>query len=328
MRTIVIRTPGGPEVLELREMPDPEPPFGHVRIRVALAGVNRADLIQRAGFYPAPPGVPADIPGLEYVGTIDALGSGTTRFKGGERVYGLVGGGAYADYIIAHEREVALALPNRSDEELGAAAEAFVTAYDALITRGRLQPGERVLVHAAGSGVGTAGIQIGRALGCTVLGTSRTADKLDRCLQLGLDHGIVTTNSKFADAVLAATGGAGVDVVLDLVGGSYLPETILAAASRARIVLVGLTAGMQADVNLGIVLRKRLEIVGTVLRSRPLEEKFDAARLLERNINPWLERGIVKSVVDRIFRLEDAAEAHKYVASNTSFGKVLLDLRT
>lgn len=328
MHAIVIRTPGGPEVLELRNVADPEPPHGHVRIRVKFAGVNRADLIQRAGFYPAPPGVPADIPGLEYVGTIDAVGEGTTRFKGGERVYGLVGGGAYAEYILAHEREVALAPQSPSDEVVGAAPEAFVTAYDALVTRGRLQPGERVLVHAAGSGVGTAGVQIARALGCTVLGTSRTADKLERCRTIGLDHGIVTTSAKFAAAVLESTGGAGVDVVLDLVGGAYVSETIQAAASRARIVLVGLTAGAQADVNLGLVLRKRLEIIGTVLRSRPLEEKLEAARLLERTITPWLERGVVRPVVDRIFPLAEAAQAHKYVASNESFGKVLLDVQT
>lgn len=327
MRVIAIRAPGGPEVLEQRDIVTPEPPFGHVRIRVSFAGVNRADLLQRAGFYPAPPGVPADIPGLEYVGTIDAVGEGASRFKGGERVYGLVGGGAYAECILAHEREVALAPSNLSDELVGAAPEAFATAYDALVTRGRLQPGERVLVHAAGSGVGTAGVQIARALGCTVLGTSRTADKLERCKPLGLDHGIVATNASFADAVLAATQGAGVDVVLDLVGGAYVAETTLAAASQARLVLVGLTAGAQTNLNLGVVLRKRLEIIGTVLRSRPLVEKIDVARLLERTISPWLERGVVKPVVDRVFPLSKAAEAHAYVASNESFGKVLLDVR-
>jgi len=327
MRVIAIRTPGGPEVLELRDVADLQPPHGHVRIRVSYAGVNRADLLQRQGFYPPPENIPPEIPGLEYVGTIDAVGPNCSRFKGGELVYGLVGGAAYAEFIVVHEREVALAPANTSEEELGAVPEAFVTAYDALVTRGKLQPGERVLVHAAGSGVGTAGIQIARALGCTVIGTSRTADKLERCKSLGLDHGIVVTNSKFADSVKECTGGAGVDVVLDLVGGSYVPESIIAAAPRARLVLVGLTAGVQAEVNLGIILRKRLEIIGTVLRSRPLEEKIAAARMLEKTISPWLERSIVKSVVDRVFPLSAAAEAHKYVASNESFGKVLLDVR-
>ncbi|MBK9259737.1 MAG: NAD(P)H-quinone oxidoreductase [Polyangiaceae bacterium] len=327
MRAIVIRSPGGPEVLELRDVPDPNPPFGHVRIRVAFAGVNRADLLQRAGFYPAPPGVPADIPGLEYVGTIDAVGDGVTRFSAGERVYGIVGGGAYAEYVVVHEREVARAPQSLGDELAGAAPEAFVTAYDALVVRGRLQPGERVLVHAAGSGVGTAGVQIAKALGCFVIGTSRTPDKLERCRSFGMDEGIVVTNAQFADAVRACTNGGGVDVVLDLVGGPYLPETINAAALRARIVLVGLSAGATADINLGLVLRKRLELIGTVLRSRPLEEKIEAATMLERNIGPWLERGVVKPIVDRVFPLADAAEAHRYVASNASFGKVLLDVR-
>jgi putative PIG3 family NAD(P)H quinone oxidoreductase len=328
MRIIAIRTPGGPEVLEVRQVADAYPPHGHVRVRVSYAGVNRADLLQRAGFYPPPENIPEEIPGLEYVGKVDALGSGITRFNCGERVYGLVGGAAYADYVVAHEREIALAPLTPNEDVVGAAPEAFVTAYDALVTRGRLQPGERVLIHAAGSGVGTAGVQIARALGCTVIGTSRTPDKLERCKAIGLDHGIVTPNAKFADAVLEYTGGAGVDVVLDLVGGAYVPETIIAAASRARIVLVGLTGGAKADINLGLVLRKRLEIIGTVLRSRPLEEKLEVARLLERTITPWLERSVVKPVVDRIFPMAEAAEAHKYLASNESFGKVLLDFRS
>jgi putative PIG3 family NAD(P)H quinone oxidoreductase len=327
MRAVVIRSPGGPEVLELRELPDPEPPFGHVRIAVRAAGVNRADLLQRAGLYPAPKGVPADIPGLEYMGVVDAVGAGVTRFVGGERVYGIVAGGAYATRLVAHEREIALVPSGLSDEDAAAVPEAFVTALDALVVRGRLAPGERVLIHAAGSGVGTAGVQIGRALGCTVLGTSRTSDKLDLCKKLGLDEGIVATDGKFADQVLARTGGAGVDVVLDLVGGAYFPESMACAAPKARIVVVGLTGGASAETNLGLLLRKRLEVVGTVLRSRPLEEKIAAAELLDRTIGAWLRRGIVKPIVDRVFPLSEAAEAHRYVASNASFGKVLLDAR-
>ncbi|HRI72500.1 MAG TPA: NAD(P)H-quinone oxidoreductase, partial [Polyangium sp.] len=316
-----------PEVLEVRDVPDVVPTFGHVRIRVTYAGVNRADLLQRAGFYPPPENTPPDIPGLEYVGTIDVVGPGVTRFKGGERVYGLVGGAAYAEYVVAHEREVALAPASLSDELAGGAPEAFVTAYDALVTRGRLQPGERVLVHAAGSGVGTAGVQIARALGCTVFGTSRTADKLERCKELGLDHGIVTTDGKFAEKIRECTSGKGVDVVLDLVGGGYVAETMIAAAKRARIVVVGLTGGASANLNLNLLLVKRIEIIGTVLRSRPLEEKIEAAKMLEGTITQWLERGMVKPVIDRVFSMSEAAAAHEYVASNVSFGKVLLDMR-
>ena len=324
MRAIVIREPGGPEVLELRNVPSPEPPHGHLRVTVRYAGVNRADLLQRMGVYPAPPGVPIDIPGLEYAGVVDALGAGVTRFAIGDRVMGLVGGGAYAEQIVTHEREVVRVPDGLSDERAAASPEAFLTAYDALVVRGGLRPGERVLVHAAGSGVGTAGVQIARALGCFVVGTSRTQDKLDRCRRLGLDVGVVPAKGRFADAVKAATGGVGVDVVLDLVGGAYVPETIACVAPRARIVLVGLTAGRIAELDLGALLQRRLTLVGTVLRSRPLEEKIEATMILERTIVPWLARGVVEPLVDRVFPLADAGKAHEYVASDASFGKVLL----
>ncbi|UQA57656.1 NAD(P)H-quinone oxidoreductase [Polyangium aurulentum] len=326
MRAIVIRSPGGPEVLELCDIPEPDPPYGHVRVRVQAAGVNRADLMQRAGHYPAPPGVPSDIPGLEYAGTVDAVGPGVARFSGGERVYGLVAGGAYAEKIVVHERETVAVPEGLSDEEAASVPEAFLTALDALLVRGHLAPGERVLVHAAGSGVGTAGIQIARALGCLVIGTSRTEDKLERCRSLGMDAGVVAEGGKFADKVIALSKG-GVDVVLDLVGGAYLADTIASCAPRARIVAVGLTAGARAELDLGAVLRKRLEIVGTVMRARPLEEKIEAARLLDKTLGPWIARGVVKPVIDRVFALGDARDAHTYVASNASFGKVLLDAR-
>ena len=326
MRAIVVREPGGPEVLELRDVPSPEPPVGHVRVAVRYAGVNRADLMQRVGIYPAPAGAPKDILGLEYAGVVDALGPGVTRVAVGDRVMGVVGGGAYAEHVVAHEREVTRVPTELSDEAAGAVPEAFLTAYDALVVRGGLRPGEHVLVHAAGSGVGTAGVQIARALGCFVVGTSRTAAKLDRCRALGLDAGVVPEGTRFAEAVRAATGGHGVDVVLDLVGGAYVPETIACSAPRARIVLVGLTAGRSAELDLGLLLSKRVSLVGTVLRARPLEEKIDAAMTLERTIVPWLARGIVKPLVDRVFPLADAGRAHELVASNESFGKVLLAL--
>jgi len=324
MQVVAVKTSGGPEQLQVVDRPDPEPGPGEVLVRVAAAGVNRADLLQRAGFYPAPPGVPQDIPGLEYAGVIDAVGPGALRFRSGDRVFGLVAGGAYAEKLVAHEREVAPAPASLGDEETAAVPEAFVTAYDALVVRGRLNPGERVLVHAAGSGVGTAGIQIARALGCLVVGTSRTQDKLDRCRALGLHTGIVPVKGRFAAEVLAATGGAGVDVVLDLVGGAYVGEELGACAPQARVVVVGLTGGGVAEIDLGKLLGKRLELIGTVLRSRPLEEKIEAARRLERSLSPLLTGGALRPVVDRVFPLEEAAAAHAYVAENTSFGKVLL----
>ena len=326
MRAIVIRTPGGPENLELRELPTPAVPAGHVRVRVRFAGVNRADLLQRRGLYPPPPGAPRDTPGLEYAGVIDAIGDGVTLFETGDRVFGLVGGGAYAEYVVVHEREAVRVPSALPDDAAGAVPEAFVTAYDALIVRGRLQPGERVLVHAAGSGVGTAGVQIGKALGCRVFGTSRTADKLERCAALGLDVSIVPHDGEFADAILDATKGEGVDVVLELVGGHYVAEDLRALSNRGRIVVVGLTAGASADVNLGLLLRKRAEMIGTALRSRPLEEKIEAATMLRKNIVPWLEAGVVRPLVDRVFPLGKAAQAHAYLESDASFGKVLLAL--
>lgn len=324
MRAIVIELPGGPEVLTLRDIPTPEPALGQVRIRVEYAGVNRADLMQRAGHYPAPPGVPADIPGLEYAGIVEAVGPGASRFSTGDRVYGLVAGGAYAEQIVIHEREVAPIPAGLSTKEAAAIPEAFLTAYDALVAQARLAPGERVLIHAAGSGVGTAAVQIARALGCFVIGTSRTAEKLERARELGLDAGLLTRDGSFAAAVLDATAKSGVDVVLELVGGAYVAEDLRAMAQNGRIVLVGLTAGTKGEIDLGMLLRKRVTLKGTVMRSRPLEEKIQAAQLLERSISPWVAKRIVKPVVDRVFPLEEAAAAHTYVAADESFGKVLL----
>ena len=324
MHAIVIREPGGPEVLTPCELPDPVPLFGHICVNVRFAGVNRADLLQRAGFYPAPPGVPPDIPGLEYAGVVDAIGPGASRFAVGDRVFGLVAGGAYATELIVHEREAVRTPDALSDEEAAAVPEAFVTAYDALVSQGRLAPGERVLIHAAGSGVGTAGIQIGRALGCFVIGTSRTADKLDRSRPLGLDVGIVPQGGLFASEVRRITDGAGVDVVLELVGGGYVPEDVEACAVRGRILVVGLTGGPLAELNLANLLRRRVSITGTVLRARPLEEKIQAAQLLERHLCPWLQKRVVRPVIDRVFALDEAPAAHAYVAGNQSFGKVLL----
>lgn len=324
MRAVVIREPGGPEVLEVRDVPTPLLSPEHVRVQVAFAGVNRADLLQRMGLYPAPPGVPPDIPGLEYAGAVSAIGAGVTRFAPGDRVLGIVGGGAYAEEIVVHEREVVHTPPILADEDAAALPEAFLTAWDALVVRGRLQPGERVLIHAVGSGVGTAAAQLASALGCQVIGTSRTAEKLERARRLGLDVGVVVDKARFAHEVRHVTGGHGADVVVDLVGGAYVPETIFACAPRARIVLVGLTAGRIAEIDLALVLRNRIEIIGTVLRSRPLEEKIEAARMLERSVLPLFVKKSMRPVIDQVYGLSDAARAHDRVAGNATFGKVLL----
>jgi len=327
MRAVTIRESGGPEVLRVEEVADLEPPPGHVRVRVAFAAVNRADVLQRMGFYPPPKGAPEKIPGLEYSGHVDRIGEGVTDLKVGDRVFGLVGGGAYAEQIVAHEREV-VRLPEGIElRDAAAVPEAFVTAYDALVTRARLVPGERVLVTAVGSGVGTAGAQIARALGCFVAGTSRTEDKLRRASELGLDAPILAKGSAsdIADAALRARP-EGYDVILELVGGSYIEVDLVATAQLGRIVVVGLTAGATAEVNLGALLRKRLTLVGTVLRARPLEEKILAADVLRRTIVPFLERGLVKPIVDGVFPLADAGKAHEKMQANETFGKLLLEI--
>jgi putative PIG3 family NAD(P)H quinone oxidoreductase len=326
MRAIVIARPGGPEVLELREVPDPEPQRGEVAVRVRATAVNRADLLQRMGAYPAPADAPADIPGLELAGEVVGVGAGVTAWRPGDRVFGLVGGGSYAETVVTHARALAR-IPDALDFRAAAAApEAFITAHDALVGHAGLASGEAVLVSAVGSGVGTAAVQLVRALSARAIGTARTGAKLERARELGLDHGIVPdAGGAFARAVLEATGGRGVDVVLELVGGGYLAEDLLAAAPRARIVLVGLLAGARADLDLGLILRKRLRLFGTVLRARPLEEKIAATQAFDRHVVPLLASGAVRPIVDRVFPLAQAAAAHAYVAGNEVFGKVVLE---
>ena len=324
MKAIVITAPGGPEVLLLKDVPTPVPSKGEVRVRVHATAVNRADLLQRAGHYPAPADAPADIPGLELSGEVDALGEGVTELAVGDRVFGLAGGGAYAEQIVVHARTLARIPSDLSFTDAAAIPEAFLTAYDAMVTQARLSAGETVLVHAVGSGVGTAAVQIARAIGARAVGTARTASKLDRARSLGMSEGIVATNGAFASEVKRVTGDRGVDVVLELVGGSYLAEDLGCMALRGRLVLVGLLGGARVELDLGAVLRKRLEIRGTVLRSRPLEEKIAVAAVLARNLAPLFGSGVLRAVVDRVIPLENASLAHAYVATNEGFGKVVL----
>jgi putative PIG3 family NAD(P)H quinone oxidoreductase len=328
MKAIVIRSPGGPEVLELGDVPEPEPARGEVRVRVRATAVNRADLLQRAGYYPAPPDAPQDVPGLELAGEVDAIGEGALELRVGDKVFGLVGGGAYAEYVVCHERTLVKTPEGLSFTDAAAIPEAFITAYDAMVTQARLAAGETVLVHAVGSGVGTAAIQIARAIGASAIGTARTDEKLSRARPLGMRHGVHVVEGKFAQAVKNLTGGRGVDVVLELVGGAYVGEDLACMAPRARLVLVGLLAGARAEIDLGTLLRKRLEIQGTVLRARPLEEKIAVASVFARHLVPLVARGELKPIVDRIFPLADAAAAHMYMAGNDVFGKVVLAVVT
>jgi len=325
MKAIVITGVGGPEVLEVREVPTPEPRGEQVRVRVRACGLNRADLVQAQGHYPAPPGAPADIPGLEYAGEIDAIGPDVTGpLRVGDRVFGIVRGGGQAESVLTHERLAVPIPPNLDFIAAAAVPEAFLTAHDALLTQGRLAPGRRVLIHAAGSGVGTAAVQLAHAMGCTVFGTSRTAAKLEQVQALGLDHGIDTSREDFAAVIRSQTGGAGVDVVVDFLGGPALAGNLAALAPRGRLVLVGLLGGIRAPIDLNLMLRKRLTIVGTTLRARPLEEKIAATRRFADEVIPWLARGLVHPVVDSVFPFEDARAALAKMESNQVFGKVIL----
>ena len=317
MRAISITKPGGPETLELVERPLPEPARGEVRIRIHATAVNRADLLQRMGVYPAPFDAPPDIPGLEIAGEIEALGPEVQRWKVGDRVFGLVGGGGYAEAVTSHERALARLPEGISFEDAAAIPEAFITAYDAMM-QANLRAGEVLLVNGCGSGVGTAAIQLGRAIGCTVVGTARSADKIERCKALGLDLGVVAEHAKFADKIPAPA------VILELIGGDYFSEDLRCIALRGRIVLVGLLAGGKTETDLGAILRKRVQVTGTMLRARPLEEKIAAMRVFEDQVVPLLARGTVKPVVDRVFPLAEAGKAHEYMASNQGFGKIVL----
>lgn len=320
MRAVVIREPGPPDVLEVREVPRPEAGRGEIRVRVAASGINRADLLQRRGRYPAPPGYPQDIPGLEYAGVVDAVGPGATSWAPGDAVMGLVGGGGYAETVVVDERE-AIAVPRGMDPvDAAALPEAWLTAWDAMVVQMGLSAGETVLIHAVGSGVGTAALQIARALGARTLGTSRTPAKLERARDLGLDVAVAAGDGAWVEGVREATDGRGVDVIVDLVGGGYTSGNVECVAERGRIVVVGVPAGSEATLDLRGLMRRRASLTGTVLRARPREEKVALARDAARRLVPLIERAGLRPVTDRRFAPEDAAEAHRVMEANLNFG--------
>lgn len=324
MKAVVITEPGAPAVLRLREVPDPEPDPGEIRVRIEAAGVNRADLYQRQGHYNAPPGWPADIPGLEYAGVVDAVGDHVAVWQPGDRVMGLAGGGGYAEYVVVPADE-AVAVPERlSTTEAAAIPEVFITAHDALRARLGLRPEDTLLIHAVGSGVGTAALQVARAWGATVVGTSRSAWKLERARELGLDVAVDTSERDFVEAVLDVTAGRGCQAVLDLVGGDYVAQDVRCVGVLGRIVVVGLPAGRSAEIDLGALLRKRVTLRGTVLRSRPQAEKTAAARGFSEDLGPLLARGRIRPVIHEVLPMAEAARAHELLEDNETFGKLVL----
>jgi putative PIG3 family NAD(P)H quinone oxidoreductase len=324
MRAVIITKPGAPDVLEVQERPVPEPGLGQVRVRVRASALNRADILQRKGNYPVPSGVAADISGMEYAGVVDALGPGATMWAPGERVMGIIGGAGHAEFVCVHEREAIRAPEKLSWEEIGAIPEVSLTAYDALFNRLEIGPGENVLIHAVGSGVGTAALQIARISGATVIGTARSADKLERARLLGLNIPIDSTAGDWAESIESQLGKNRVDAIVDLVGGNYLDGNLRVLAPLGRIVIVGLTAGGSAPFAMSTLLRKRLTITGTVLRARPLEEKIALAREFSDRIVPLFDSGRLRPVIDRVFPFEAIRDAHELMESNQSFGKIVL----
>jgi NADPH2:quinone reductase len=326
MRAAVINRPGGPEVLDVQRRAAPEPAAGEVLVRVHASALNRADLAQREGHYPAPAGSPADIPGMEFAGEVAAVGHGVSRWSEGDRVFGIVGGGGNAEYLVTDGEAVARIPDGLSWTDAAAIPEAFITAHDALVVQAGVTAGESVLIHAVGSGVGLAATQLARAWSATPYGTARTADKLERAREFGLASGVVVADD--VDVIPAAVErwmpGKGIDVTLDLVGGAYLGASIRAAAPRGRIMLIGTVAGRVASVPVGVILAKRLTLRGTVLRARSIEEKRAVTATFAEQVVPLFVSGKLVPAIDQIFELEDIRHAHERLASNATFGKIVL----
>lgn len=328
MRAAVITKYGGPEVLEIRDVPQPTPGPHEVLVRVHASALNRADLLQRQGRYPPPPGISAEIPGLEFAGEVEANGSGAARWKRSDRVFGIIGGGAHAEYLTVHQDAVAAIPPHLTWPQAGGVPEVFITAHDALVAQAGVKPGEHVLVHAVGSGVGLAAVQLARSWGAKPYGTARTADKLTRAKEYGLLQGIELRSSlePLADAVKSWTDGHGIDVTLDLVGGEYFGASLNVAALKGRLMLVGTVAGRSANVQLGSILSKRLIIRGTVLRARSLDEKIAVTQAFAVDVVPRLADGKLRPVIDSVFALDQIGKAHERLESNQTFGKVILTI--
>ncbi len=324
MKAIVVSEPGESSRLEIQELPSPAVGPGEVRVRVGAAGLNRADLLQRLGQYPPPPGTSPDILGLEIAGTVLVSNDPSGRIREGDRVMALLPGEGYAQEA-AVSAVLCMPVPEKLRvEEAAAIPEVFLTAYDALFRQIDLRLGETLLIHAAGSGVGTAALQLAKVSGVRTIGTSRHPEKLRRASGLGLDEAIVPSGSDLVETVRKLTQGRGVDAVLDLVGTAYWPENLEMLRALGRIIVVGLVSGRKTELDLGILLRKRLRVYGTALRSRSLTEKAALIREFSDRVVPLFASGAIRPVVDRVFPWTEAEEAHRYLGSNDSFGKVVL----
>lgn len=325
MTAITIPTPGGPEALVPAERPVPLPRKGEILVKVAAAGVNRPDVMQRRGLYPPPPGAP-DIPGLEIAGTVVALGEGASRYKVGDQVCALVIGGGYAQYCTTPE-DTALPVPKGlSLKEAAALPETFFTVWSNVFDRARLKSGETLLVHGGTGGIGTTAIMLGKAFGARVFATAGSPEKCDACLKLGADLAIDYKTQDFVAEVKAATEGKGADVILDVIGGSYIQRNFEAAAVEGRIAQIAFQESPKAQVDFIRLMVKRLSHIGATLRPRPLADKAAIARALEEKVWPLLARGEIRPVMDRTYLLADAADAHARMETSTHMGKIMLEV--
>lgn len=325
MKAILVKSDGSGDLV-WGDAPDPACGVSDVLVDVHATAVNRADLLQRRGFYPPPPG-DSDILGLEAAGVVHAVGADVTRVRVGDRVCCLLGGGGYAERVAVHEAMV-LPIPAGLDfVQAAAIPEAFYTAFVNIAQEARLTAGERVLIHAGASGVGTAAIQLVRAFGATAFVTAGSDEKIERCVALGAIAGINYKQEVFAEKIAALTEGQGVDIILDCVGGSYLEGNLGSLRSQGRLVIIGLMGGTKADINLGPLVARRLRIIGSVLRSRSLAEKIAITDAFRAQVGPLFASGTLKPIVDRTYPIPEAAAAHDYVAANQNFGKVVLVVR-
>lgn len=323
MRAVVLRSHGGPDVLQFEDVASPAIGEQDVLVTVAATALNRADLLQRMGFYPNPFPSGPEIPGLEFAGTVTAIGEKVTAWSVGDRVMGITSGGAYAEQLAIHERQ-AMAVPSgMSLQDAAGIPEVFITAWDALVVQGGLTSGRWAMVHAGASGVGTAAIQICKAIGARIVVTC-SGGKVDACRALGADVVVDYGSQDFVAEVAAATGGAGVDVILDVIGGDYVERNIASLAVKGHIIQVGVMAGKPVPFNVGLLLGKRASITGTVLRARPLEEKIAISQRFASEMLPLFATGQLKPVIDSVYAFANIASAHEYMASNGNVGKIVI----
>jgi putative PIG3 family NAD(P)H quinone oxidoreductase len=323
MHAVVITEPGGPEVLQWTEVPDPHPGPGEVLIDVAASAVNRADMMQRQGFYPPPKGAPA-YPGLECSGTIAALGEGVTGWHPGEQVCALLAGGGYAEKVAVPAGQLLRVPQSTTLVDAAALPETVCTVYSSVFQGARLASGETLLIHGGGSGIGTTAIQLGKHAGATVAVTAGSQEKLDVCRELGADILINYREDDFVERLMEATGGHGADVILDIIGAGYLARNLAALAPDGRIANIGLQQGRTAELDLSLLMSKRGTIMSTTLRARPAKQKASIVEAVAANVWPLVDAGVIRPVIDRELPMRQAGEAHRIMTASSHTGKIVL----